>query len=72
MSKEYRDIITTLYAYIDAIDNEAKKTLPDVIDQKFMLNANPQEISLAKIRLMVFRCNEAIAATVARLKEVYQ
>lgn len=56
--KKFMDAITTLLGYIDAIDNEAKKTLPDVIDQKFMQNANPQEFSLAKIRLMVFRCKE--------------
>ena len=58
MTKEYMDVITTLCAYIDAIDNEAKKTLPDVIDQKFMQKANPHEISLVKIRLMIFRCRE--------------
>jgi hypothetical protein len=58
MSKEHMDVITTLCAYIDAIDNEAKRTLPDVLDQNFMKRANPHEISLAKIRLMVFRCKE--------------
>ena len=60
------DVITTLCAYIDAIDNEAKKTLPYVIDQKFMQNANPQEISLTKIRLMVFRCKEKFITEVEK------
>lgn len=65
MIKEYMDAITTLLGYIDAIDNEAKKTLPDVIDQKFMQKANPHEISLVKIRLMVYRCKEKLIKEVA-------
>jgi hypothetical protein len=58
MFKEYMDAITTLLGYIDAIENETKKTLPNVIDQRFMQKANPHEISLVKIRLLVFRCKE--------------
>ena len=58
MNEEYMKAITTLCTYIDAIEAEAKKNLPDVIDQSFMQKANPHEISLVKTLLMVFRCKE--------------
>ena len=69
MKDTYMDIITTLCAYIDAIDDEVGKTLPDVIDSQFMKGANAHETSLVKIKLMTFRCKEECAGEIKTLLE---
>ena len=43
------DIITTLLAYIDCMEQEVRRSLPNVIDQSFMKKA-----PLPKYRLLKF------------------
>lgn len=57
------DIIQTLLAYIDCMEQEVQRSLPNVIDQSFMEKASPAEISLVKIRLMIYRCKQEMDET---------